>query len=107
MAAALVGLVAVAMAVRPAAGSALPPLAAWIVGGLAIGNLLVGILLGVTADPASAGYRTRIVASLALREACGLLGAILTLLGGDVAWALGLGGAAVVALLVLRPGAAG
>jgi len=106
MAAALVALVAVALAFRPA-NVAPPPVVAWTLGALALGNLLAGVVVAVTADPGSRGYRARWVVSLALRETCGLLGAVLTLLGGDPAWALGLGGAAVVALLALRPSAAG
>lgn len=105
MAAALFALVAIALVVRPVATGALPPFVAWTIGGLAAGSLLVGILLAVTADAASSGYRVRLLVSLALRETGGLLGAIATLLGGEPAWALGLGGAAIVALLALLPAA--
>lgn len=103
MAAALFALIAVALALRPAGAVPPPPFVTWTVAALAFGNLVVGVVLAVTSDPRAAGYRGRLVVSLALRETCGMLGAILTLLGGDPAWALGLGGAAVVALLALRP----
>jgi hypothetical protein len=103
MAAALFALVAVALAVRPAGAAPLPPTVTWTIAALALGNLVVGVLLAVTSDPRAASYRARIVVSMALRETCGLLGAVLTLLGGDPGWALGLGGVAVVALLALRP----
>lgn len=103
MAAALFALVAVALAVRPVGAVPPPPMVTWTIAALALGNLVVGVVLAVTSDPRAASYRRRLVVSMALRETCGLLGAVLTLLGGDPAWALGLGGAAVVALLALRP----
>jgi len=102
MAAALLALIAVALAFRPQS-AAPPPFVTWTVAALALGNLLAGVTVAVTADPRSAGYRARWVVSMALRETCGVLGAVLTLLGGDPSWALGLGGAAIVALLALRP----
>jgi len=70
---------------------------------LATASLLVGIVLAVTADRTAPGFAPRIVVSLALREAAGLLGAVLTLLGGGAVWALGFGGAAATAILALLP----
>jgi hypothetical protein len=103
MAAALAVLVVLAVVLQPAGRYPLPATAVWILGALGAGNLVVGTLLGATADPAAAGYPARILISLALREAAGLLGAVTTLLGADVGWAIGLGGAAVVALVALLP----
>lgn len=103
MATGLVALIVLVVFLRPASGDGLPPSVVWTIGALAAANLVVGVVLAVTADARAAGYRVRAVVSLALREVAGLLGAILTLLGGEPAWALGLGGAAVVALFVLMP----
>jgi len=71
--------------------------------GLAVASLVVGVLLAVTADRTSRGSAARIVVSLALREAAGLLGAVLTFLGGGPGWALGLGAVAILAILALLP----
>lgn len=103
MAAGLVALIVLVVLLRPASGDGLPSSVVWTLAALAAASLGVGVVLAVTADARSAGYAARAVVSLALREAAGLLGALLTLLGGEPAWALGLGGAAVVALLVLMP----
>lgn len=79
--------------------SGIPATVAWLIAAAALPPLAFSFLL----DGSSA--RKRILA-LALREASGLFGAVVTLLTGDPAWAVGLGAAAVVALVagLPRPG---
>ena len=56
-------------------------------------------------DPGAlaAGYWTAVLAAFALREAAGLLGFILALLTGNPWWSWGLGGAALIAMVMDRP----
>jgi F0F1-type ATP synthase membrane subunit c/vacuolar-type H+-ATPase subunit K len=50
-----------------------------------------------------AAYRTATVVAFALRESTALIGLVLTLLGGDLRWCLGLSTLAVVAMLAGWP----
>jgi hypothetical protein len=49
------------------------------------------------------GYTTSTLVAFALREAAGLLGFILALLTGNPWWSWGLGGAALIAMVMDRP----
>jgi hypothetical protein len=51
----------------------------------------------------AAGYSTATLVAFALREAAGLLGFILALLTGNPWWSWGLGGAALLAMIMDRP----
>jgi hypothetical protein len=49
------------------------------------------------------GYTTAVIVAFALREAAGLLGFMLALLTGNPWWSWGLGGAALLAMVMDRP----
>jgi hypothetical protein len=51
----------------------------------------------------AAGYTTAVIVAFALREAAGLLGFVLALLTGNPWWSWGLGGAALLAMVMDRP----
>jgi hypothetical protein len=51
----------------------------------------------------AAGYSTALIVAFALRETAGLLGFILALLTGNPWWSWGLGGAALLAMVMDRP----
>lgn len=51
----------------------------------------------------AAGYTTTVIVAFALREAAGLLGFTLALLTGNPWWSWGLGGAALLAMVMDRP----
>jgi len=51
----------------------------------------------------SAAYQTSHIVAFAMREAGGLIGFVLALMTGNPWWSWGLGGAAVIALIVDRP----
>ena len=51
----------------------------------------------------AAGYTTAVIVAFALREAAGLLGFMLALLTGNPWWSWGLGGAALIAMIMDRP----
>jgi hypothetical protein len=68
----------------------------WGLAAVAGGALLAGLALDAPAPP-------RKLASLALREACGLIGGALTLVTGEPVWCLAFGAASLAALaLALR-----
>ena len=103
MAAGVVLLVTIASLVGPIGSYPLPDTVTWILAGLAVAAITVGTMLAVTTGASAPAFRTRVVVSLALREMGGFLGAVLTLLGADLAWALGLGGLALVSIVTLIP----
>jgi hypothetical protein len=55
------------------------------------------------AEALAAGYTTAVIVAFALREAAGLLGFILALLTENPWWSWGLGGAALLAMVMDRP----
>jgi len=94
MIAAVAAFAAVSIALAPGLRPTPPPPAA--VWGLAA----AGLLLLVAGFALGAGDDRRRILSLALRESCGLIGGVLTLLTGSPAWAAALGGLAIAALIL-------
>lgn len=81
-----------AVALVVATGTAPPPDAVvWGLAAVAGGALLAGLALDAPPLP-------RKLASIALREICGLIGGALTLVTGELVWALALAGASLAAL---------
>lgn len=100
---ALVCLAAVLLARQPAAP--FPELGVWLLATMGFGLVGGGALLRVVADRSSASGAESMLAprrlgSLALMEAGGVIGAVLSLLTGSPLWAATLGAAAVAGLLV-------
>jgi len=86
-------MVAVLAGERPAR---VTPAVAWLLCGAALLPLAISVVL----DASTPGRR---LAVLGLREATGLVGAVTTLLTGDVSWVAALGGLSVVALAAGLP----
>ena len=86
-------MVAVLAGERPAR---VTPTVAWLLCGAALLPLAISVVL----DASTPGRR---LAVLGLREATGLVGAVTTLLTGDVSWVAALGGLSVVALAAGLP----
>lgn len=96
-----------------ASGSALPPVLTWALA--AVGAALLSVAQAVWAamtrgaaarpTPAErlAAYRTAAIVSFAMRESAAIVGLAITLLTGDLRWCLGLGAAAVLAMLLGFP----
>lgn len=89
--------IAVAPGLRPTPPS---PAVVW---GLAAS----GLLLLVAGFGLGGGDERKRILSLALRESCGLIGGVLTLLTGSPAWAAALGGLAIAALILGLAGDSG
>jgi len=94
-------------------GGELPGILFWVLAVVAVAQLLIAqVVWGVMVRSASrkpaaverlAAYRTATVVAFALRESTALIGLVLTLLGGDQRWCLGLSALAVVAMLLSWP----
>lgn len=94
-------------------GPSLPAAGTWALAALAVGALVAAqlvwrrLLHAAAARPDQgqrlAGFQSAAIVSFALRESAGVIGLVLTMLSGDLAWCLALCGAAALAMLLGWP----
>lgn len=96
----------------PLAAGAVPPLALWIIAGVAASLFVVAPVLerslreaprGASPSEVAARYQTGTMVGFAVREAPGLMGVVVSLLVGSLVWAAGFALASVVAMTLAWP----